>query len=257
MNVRSIALVALCAACGGAGERSSAAPATPSVATSETTTPPMPADAARVYAALDEEIRSTFDYDTGHAHYRGDSFEVKERYTQDYERAEKQLRPRLERFAYDCAKIVCAALAHARIGSLFASMRTGIAAAPFVMPKTLRMADGRVIDLHRLMDALEQNGQREELEDLRTTAQKQWASFIAGEVEVLDQKTIVQYVAARVLAMRYGVRSHRIDEVSRGLAAMTRIYGEEKMRAMIESFDDPDPAHVGKKLVYDAAMLRE
>jgi hypothetical protein len=256
--VMPLALLCGCAEQGSATPPATApALASPAPAVTTQTTPPLPADAATTYAALDAEIRSTLDYETGHAHYSGDAALLKERYAHDYEHAESQLRPRLEAFARNCGEMVCHALAHARIGSLFESMRTGLAAAPFVMPKTLRLPSGRVIDLAGLLDAMEQNGQLEEMQKLTDSAHAQWTSFIAGELETLDQKTVVQYVAARVLATRYGIHGAPIDRVARRLVALTRIYGEEKMRAIIESLDDPDPSQPGKKVVYDGALLRE
>src|SRR6185503_13140278 len=83
----------------------------------------MAAEGAFILA--DQEIKSDFDYDSGHHHYKGTAVDVIKNYQSDAVEAKKWY-DKLQRIVDDYASPEWAAAAIARQGSLYDSLRTGL-----------------------------------------------------------------------------------------------------------------------------------
>src|SRR5262249_58479697 len=77
------------------------------------------------FTLIDQDVRSSFDYDSGHHHYKGTAVEVIKNYQADAVEAKKWY-DKLQRVVDDYAAPEWAAAAIARQGSLYDSLRTGL-----------------------------------------------------------------------------------------------------------------------------------
>ncbi|MDP9001677.1 MAG: hypothetical protein M3O46_16380, partial [Myxococcota bacterium] len=78
------------------------------------------------FALVDEDVRTNFDYATGHHHYTGNAPDIVKQLDKDLGEADKTWRPKLEHVAIQYGSFEWAAAATARIGSLYDSIRTGL-----------------------------------------------------------------------------------------------------------------------------------
>ncbi len=207
------------------------------------------------YTLVDEEIKKDFDYDSSntHSHYGGAIDDVKTAYTKDFEAAEKKWRPKLERIATQYKSKAWIPAITARIGSLYDTLRTGLDNAPFNLPKMLKLANGKTINLDQLIKQMEANQQFDQADQLRDVARTEWRKFKDGELDVLNAKMIGRYAIAAQMAKINYVKDATVQKAVGRLAFFTDYLGDDKMGPYVEAADDP--ANPGSKMKYTKGMF--
>jgi hypothetical protein len=205
------------------------------------------------FTLVDEQVRATFDYATGHHHYTGTVGEVIKQVDKDLGEVEKTWRPQLETVATKYGSFQWAAAATARIGTLYDSIRTGL---DLVAPKYFTADQQAKLDkLQKIADQLNaanQSGQadkvQQSLDDTKDAVRGKWRSTKDQYLEVCNQKLVGKYVTAALIARKYNVKDASVQNAVARLAFFTDYLGDDKMKGYVEN--TPDPLDPSSKLVY-------
>ncbi len=206
------------------------------------------------YTLADEDVRKSFDYDTGHAHYSGTADKVKEAEAKDYEAAEKIWLPRLKKIADTYKSAAWAPAVNARIGSLFDTIRTGLDNAPFTMPTSVTV-NGHVINIAHQIKIWEAAGQFDLADGVRNNARDAWNTYKLGEMDACNKVMVTDYASAAIMAKVHYVKDPTFEKAVGRLAFFTdrADFGDDKMRPYVEATDDP--ANPGQKIKYTNGMF--
>jgi tetratricopeptide (TPR) repeat protein len=207
------------------------------------------------FTLVDEQVRTSFDYDTGHHHYTGTVGEVIKQVDKDLGEVEKAWRPRLETVATRYGSFQWAAAATARIGTLYDSIRTGL---DLVAPKYFTADQQAKLDkLQKIADQLNAANQTDQadkvqqsIDDTKDAVRGKWRSTKDQYLEVCNQKLVGKYVTAALIARKYNVKDASVQNAVARLAFFTDYLGDDKMKAYVEN--TPDPLSPGSKLVYES-----
>jgi tetratricopeptide (TPR) repeat protein len=200
------------------------------------------------FTLVDEQVRSKFDYATGHHHYAGLVVDVTKQVDRDLGEAEKIWRPQLEHVATRYGSFEWAAAATARIGSLYDSIRTGL---DLVIPKYFTpQQDALLNKLQKVADQLSAAGQsgkadqvQQQIDDTKDQVRTRWRETKDRYLEVCNQKMVAKYVTAALIARKYNVKNAAVQNAVARLAFLSDYLGDDKMRGYVESTADPlDPA---------------
>jgi len=205
------------------------------------------------FTLVDEQVRSTFDYATGHHHYTGTVGEVIKEVDRDLGEAEKTWRPQLETVATRYGSFQWAAAATARIGTLYDSVRTGL---DLVAPKYFTADQQAKLDkLQKIADQLNAANQSDQadkvqqaIDDTKDAVRSKWRSTKDQYLEVCNQKLVGKYVTAALIARKYNVKDASVQNAVSRLAFFTDYLGDDKMKGYVEN--TPDPLSPSSKLVY-------
>ena len=205
------------------------------------------------YTLADEQVRSDFDYATGHHHYAGNVVDVTKALDKDLGEAEKKWRPLLEHVATEYGSFEWAAAATARIGTLYDSIRTGL---DLVAPNYFTpQQDALLKKLQGVADKLNDAGQADKadqvqksIDDTKDAVRSKWRATKDQYLEVCNQKMIGKYVTAAMIARTYNVKNAAVQNAVSRLAFFTDYLGDDKMKPYVEN--TPDPAEPSSKLVY-------
>ncbi len=202
---------------------------------------------------VDDEVRTGFDYATGHHHYAGNVVDVTKQVDKDLGEAERTWRPRLEHVATQYGSFEWAGAATARLGSLYDSIRTGL---DLVVPAYFTPQQEALLNkLSKVADKLDAAGQsdkadqvRQQIDDTKDAVRSKWRATKDQYMEVCNQKMIGKYVAAALTARKYNVKNSTVQAAVSRLAFFSDYLGDDKMKGYVENTSDPlDP---NSKLVY-------
>jgi hypothetical protein len=207
------------------------------------------------FTLVDEQVRTDFDYATGHHHYSGVVGDVTKQVDKDLGDAEQKWRPPLEHVATQYGSFEWAAAATARIGSLYDSIRTGL---DLVVPKYFTPQQQALLDkLQKLVDQLNNAGQsakadqvQQQIDDTKDQVRTKWRAVKDKYMEVCNQKMVGKYVTAALIARKYNVKNAAVQNAVARLAFFTDFLGDDKMKAYVEQ--TPDPIDPNSKLVYSS-----
>jgi hypothetical protein len=205
------------------------------------------------YTLVDEQVRASFDYATGHHHYTGTVGDVIKQVDKDLGEAEKTWRPQLETVATRYGSFQWAAASTARIGTLYDSIRTGL---DLVVPKYFTAdQQGKLDKLQKIVDQLTAANQQDQadkvqqaLDDTKDAVRSKWRSTKDQYLEVCNQKLVGRYVTAALIARKYNVKDSTVQNAVARLAFFTDYLGDDKMKGYVEN--TPDPLETSNKLVY-------
>jgi tetratricopeptide (TPR) repeat protein len=205
------------------------------------------------YTLVDEQVKSDFDYTSGHHHYTGNVIDVRNAVDKDFGEAEKKWRPLLEHVATEYQSFEWSAAATARIGTLYDSIRTGL---DLVVPNYFTpQQDALLKKLQGVADKLNDAGQgdkadqvQKSIDDTRDQVRSKWRETKDQYLETCNQKMISRYVTAALIARKYNVKNAAVQNAVARLAFFTDFLGDDKMKPYVEN--TPDPADPGSKLVY-------
>jgi tetratricopeptide (TPR) repeat protein len=205
------------------------------------------------FTLVDEQVKSEFDYATGHHHYAGNVVDVTKSLDKDLGDAEKKWRPLLEHVATEYGSFEWAAAATARIGTLYDSIRTGL---DLVAPNYFTpQQDALLKKLQNVADKLNDAGQgdkadqvQKSIDDTKDAVRSKWRATKDQYLEVCNQKMVGKYVTAALIARKYNVKDVAVQNAVARLAFFTDYLGDDKMKPYVEN--TPDPSDPGSKLVY-------
>jgi tetratricopeptide (TPR) repeat protein len=205
------------------------------------------------FTLVDEQVRSSFDYATGHHHYTGTVGDVIKQVDKDLGEAEKTWRPQLETVATRYGSFQWASAATARIGTLYDSIRTGL---DLVAPKYFTAEQQAKLDkLQKIADQLNaanQSGQADKvqqaIDDTKDAVRGKWRERKDQYLEVCNQKLVGKYVTAALIARKYNVKDASVQNAVSRLAFFTDYLGDDKMKGYVEN--TPDPLEPSRKLAY-------
>lgn len=205
------------------------------------------------YTLVDEQVRASFDYSTGHHHYTGTVGEVIKQVDKDLGEAEKTWRPLLDGIATRYGSFQWAAASIARGGTLYDSIRTGL---DLVVPKYFTADQQAKLDkLQKIADQLNAANQTDQadkvqqaIDDTKDAVRGKWRSTKDQYLEVCNQKLVSNYVRAALTARKYNVKDPTVQNAVSRLAFFTDYLGDDKMKGYVENTADPlDP---NSKLTY-------
>jgi hypothetical protein len=205
------------------------------------------------FTLVDEQVRASFDYSTGHHHYAGTVGDVLKSVDKDLGDAEKTWRPQLEQVATRYGSFEWAAAATARIGSLYDSIRTGL---DLVVPKYFTPQQEALLKkLQKIADQLNAAGQsdkadkvQQQIDDTKDQVRAKWREQKDKYLEVCNQKMVSRYVTAALIARKYDVKNAAVQNAVARLAFFSDYLGDDKMKAYVQN--TPDPVTPGSNLVY-------
>jgi len=207
------------------------------------------------FTLADEQIKSEFDYATGHHHYSGNVVEVTKALDKDIGDAEKKYKPILDHVATEYGSFRWAAAATARVGTLYDSIRTGL---DLVAPNYFTpQQDALLKKLQGVADKLNDAGQsaqadqvQKQIDDTRDAVRGKWRSTKDQYMEVCNQKAVSKYVTAALTARKNNVKDQTVQYAIGRLAYFTDYLGDDKMKPYVEN--TPDPTDPNSKLVYSS-----
>ena len=205
------------------------------------------------FTLLDEEVKSSFDYSTGHHHYTGNAPDIIKTLDKDLGEAEKTWRPKLEHVATQYGSFEWAAAATARIGSLYDSIRSGL---ELVVPNYFTPQQQQLLNkLQKVADQLRaagQNAKADQIEDqinnTKDAVKSKWRETKDKYMEVCTTKAVGLYTTAAMTARKYNAKNPAVSNGIARLAYFTDYLGDDKMKAYVEQ--TPDPLSPGSRLVY-------
>jgi hypothetical protein len=205
------------------------------------------------FTLLDEDVRTGFDYATGHHHYTGNAPDIVKQLDKDLGEADKTWRPKLEHVAIQYGSFEWAAAATARIGSLYDSIRTGL---DLVVPKYMTPAQEALLaKLQKIADQLRKAGQdakadeiEQQINDTQDQVRSKWRSTKDQYMEVCTKQAVGKYTTAALTARKYNVKTPAVTSAISRLAYFTDYLGDDKMKGYVEA--TPDPLNPSSRLVY-------
>jgi hypothetical protein len=212
------------------------------------------------YAVIDAELRSRYDPETGRHDYTGLSEEqilgkydqngaqvaagAYQRNAQDAMKYEEALEP-IVRLSPSGE---WAAVAMARQGTLFDSLRSGLAnAVPPVTPASPK-------PLFVQLKNVGQPSLMDQADELRKQVKQGWRGKRDVELAATNELMIRRYASAVALAKRLRTTDPAIVHAKDRLRQLTTELGEEKMRQYVESVMDPTDPSGTTRLRYRSGM---
>jgi hypothetical protein len=205
------------------------------------------------FTLLDEQIRASFDYASGHHRYAGNVVDIAKDVDKDVGEAEKTWRPALERVASQYGSFEWAAAATARVGSLYDSIRSGLdlATPKYFTPQQEAMLNKLAstadkLDAAGMSDKADEVRQR--IDDTKDAVRTKWRATEDRYMEACNQKSVSRYVTAALTARKYNVKNATVQGAVGRLAFFTDYLGDEKMKRYVEN--TPDPLSSNAMLAY-------
>jgi hypothetical protein len=205
------------------------------------------------FTLVDEDVRTNFDYATGHHHYAGNAPDIVKLVDKDLGEAQKTWQPKLEHVAVQYGSFEWAAAATARIGSLYDSIRSGL---DLVVPKYFTPQQEALLNkLQKVADQLRAAGKdadadkiEQQINDTRDTVRTKWRETKDKYMEVSTNKAVGKYTTAAMTARKYNVKNPAVTSAVARLAYFTDYLGDDKMKGYVES--TPDPLDPSSRLTY-------
>lgn len=174
------------------------------------------------YLLLDEELRQSFDYDTGHQRFEGLATEVIEKY-QAAARIAEQYHNRLQRVIDAYASPEWAAAAIARQGSVYDSLRTGLY---YSRPQLFDRQTERILQRFEESDDPDDH---DKVDQIRQERMEGWRMARERELAGADEVMVTRYAQSTLVAKRFNVQNPAVDRAIQRLAFFTDVIGEAKL----------------------------
>lgn len=186
------------------------------------------------YREIDLVLRSTFDYEAGFHHYKGTVVEVTQDYAKDVASAKTHY-DRLGGLVDKYASQKWSAIAIARQGSLYDSLRTGLYN---TRPPELKMFTPQQ---EKALKVAEQSGDDnliDKADQIRLSVSEAWRKKRDVELDGADKIVVDRYATAVLLARRYNVSDSSLTRAIRRLAFLSDVVGEAKMATYTASIKE-------------------
>jgi hypothetical protein len=186
------------------------------------------------YTMLDQQIEKSFDYETGHHHYKGTPVKVIEAYRKDATDAKKWY-DKLQSVIDKYVSPEWSTVAIARQGTLYDSLRTGLYN---VRPPELVMFDAKQEAMLKKAENSDNPDLQEKADAIRVKVAQAWRDTRDKELNSADEIMIDRYGNAVVLSRRYNVSNPGVTHALRRLAFFTDVIGEAKMKQYTSTVKD-------------------
>jgi hypothetical protein len=181
--------------------------------------------AEAAYIQLDDGIAKSFDYDTGHLRYAGNTTEVMSQYRSSAVQAQAHY-DALQRVVDNYASPEWATAAIARQGSLYDSLRSALYD---VRAPALKMFDKKTEALLTRAENSDSPELQEQADAVRMRVETGWREARDRELDSADQVMVDRYGNAIALARRYNLSNPAIIKAIQRLAFFTDVIGEAKL----------------------------
>ncbi len=195
----------------------------------------MAAEAA--YRQIDAQIKTEFDYDTGHHRYDGVIDKVVKTFDDDVKKANDKYWKQLQTLITTYESRPWSVAARARQGSLYDSCRTGLYSA---RPPGLKLYTDKEEKLLKLAETSDREDLQEQADAIRQRRREQWRDARERKLADADRAMVKFYVEAVVWAKTWKVRNQAVDYAIQKLAFYTDILGDPKLREFSQGVLDPD-----------------
>jgi tetratricopeptide (TPR) repeat protein len=182
--------------------------------------------AEAAYIQLDETIAKSFDYDSGHLQYAGNTAEVLAQYRGSAVQAQAHY-DSLQRVVDNYASPEWATAAIARQGSLYDSLRSALYD---VRAPALKMFDKKTEALLQRAENSDSSELQEQADAVRMRLETGWREARDRELDSADQVMVDRYGNAITLARRYNVSNPAVIKAIQRLAFFTDVVGEAKLQ---------------------------
>ena len=206
------------------------------------------------FTLVDEQVKSEFDYATGHHHYAGNVVDVTKALDKDLGEAEKKWRPLLEHVATEYGSFEWAAAATARDRDALRLDPHGTR--PRRRRTTSRRSRTRCSRSSRTVaDKLNDAGQgdkadqvQKSIDDTKDAVRAKWRATKDQYLEVCNQKMVGKYVTAALIARKYNVKDAAVQNARRAAGVFHRLPRRRQDEAVRR--EHPRPLDPDSKLVY-------
>ncbi|EYF08936.1 tetratricopeptide repeat protein [Chondromyces apiculatus] len=189
------------------------------------------------YSTIDEKLRQSFDYETGHHRYEGVIDKVKKAFDSDLARANDVHFKELQDVITTFQSRTWSVAARARQGSLYDSCRTGLYNA---RPPGLKLYNDREDKLLKLAETSDREDLQEVADALRQRRREEWRAARERSLNDADKAMVKFYAEAVVWAKAWNIRNAAVDQAIQRLAFFTDILGDAKMREWTAGVMDPE-----------------
>jgi hypothetical protein len=189
------------------------------------------------YKAIEERLKTEFDYDTGHHRYEGVIDKVKKAFEADIAKANDRYFKELQDVITTYQSRTWSVAARARQGSLYDSCRTGLYNA---RPPGLKLYTDREEKLLKLAETSGRDDLLETADALRQRRREEWRGARERLLNDADKAMVKFYAEAVVWAKAWKVRTPAVDLAIQRLAFFTDILGDAKMRDWTQGVLDPE-----------------
>ncbi len=195
----------------------------------------MAAEAA--YRQIDEQIKSEFDYETGHHRYEGVIDKVVKVFDDDVKKANDKYWKQLQTVISTYESRAWSVASRARQGSLYDSCRTGLYNA---RPPGLKLYTDKEEKLLKLAETSDREDLQEQADAIRQRRREQWRDARERKLNDADKAMVKFYAEAVVWAKTWKVRNQAVDYAIQKLAFYTDILGDAKLREFSQGILDPE-----------------
>jgi outer membrane protein assembly factor BamD (BamD/ComL family) len=192
------------------------------------------------YRDIDEDLKRSYDYDTGHHRYKGVITDVTKQFKDDVEKDAKTHFDRLQNVITKYESRRWAVAARARQGSLYDSARTGLYNAREPELKLYTAQEERL--LKQLDDLCVNQGSEDACAKHDAFTAKRRATWRESRDRSLadaDRAMVAGYVEAILWARAWKVSVDAVDRATARLAFFTDILGDPKLREYSAALTDP------------------
>jgi hypothetical protein len=189
------------------------------------------------YTAIDEKIKASFDYDTGHHRYAGVIDRVAKTFQDDLKKANDAYYKDLQAVITTYESKAWSVAARARQGSLYDSCRTGLFN---TRPPGLKLYSDREEKLLKLAETSDREDLQETADAIRQKRREEWRAARERMLTDADRAMVKFYVEAVVWARAWKIRNPAVDNALQRLAFFTDILGDAKIREMSAGILDPE-----------------
>ena len=180
------------------------------------------------YLAIDDELKKTFDYDTGHQKYtNAEVVEVMKLYQGANAKAQAYATRLKETVSPDTSSL-WRAITLARTGSLYDSMRMGL-----MDVKDEQLFNAKEKQLLVKMESSQNPDAAQKATEFKDSRRKLWQSARDKELDASDALMIAFYTEAVFLGIRQGARHPELKRAAERLIYYENIVGPSKMSSII------------------------
>ncbi|AKT43218.1 tetratricopeptide repeat protein [Chondromyces crocatus] len=189
------------------------------------------------YTTIDEKLRQSFDYETGHHRYEGVIDKVKKSFEGDLAKANDIYFKELQEVITTFQSRTWSVAARARQGSLYDSCRTGLYNA---RPPGLKLYNDREEKLLKAAETSNREDLQEVADALRQRRREEWRAARERSLNDADQAMVKFYAEAVVWSRAWNIRNAAVDHALQRLAFFTDILGDAKIREWTSGIMDPE-----------------
>jgi tetratricopeptide (TPR) repeat protein len=188
------------------------------------------------YASIDDQLRKSFDYESGFHRYKGTPIQVVGAYNKDAVEA-KRWYDQLQRVVDEYLSPEWTTVAVARQGSLYDSLRSGLYN---TRPPELKMFDAKTEALLKKAEQSDNLDLQEKADAVRVKVRQAWRDKRDQELQSADRVMVDRYATSIALARRYNLSKPEVTRAIRRLAFLADLTGEAQMAQLTSSVQDLD-----------------